>query len=59
MHVPGHFDELLAAEAAAAPEHQLVSIDDADALAAFLVGDVPRRITGNIIPVDGGQHAIA
>jgi len=54
-----HFDELLAAEAAAAPEHQLVDIDDVGALAAFLVGDGARRITGNIIPVDGGQHAIA
>jgi enoyl-[acyl-carrier protein] reductase I len=54
-----HFDELLAAEAAAAPVHQLVNIDDVGALAAFLVGDGARRITGNIIPVDGGQHAIA
>jgi enoyl-[acyl-carrier protein] reductase I len=54
-----HFDEFLAAEAAAAPEHELVSVDDVGALAAFLVGDSARRITGNIIPVDGGQHAIA
>jgi len=54
-----HFDELLAAEAAAAPEHQLVDIDDVGALAAFLVGDGARRITGNVIPVDSGQHAIA
>lgn len=53
------FDELLAAEAAAAPEHQLVDVDDVGALAAFLVGDGARRITGTIIPVDGGQHAIA
>jgi enoyl-[acyl-carrier protein] reductase I len=54
-----HFDEFLAAEAAGAPEHELVSVDDVGALAAFLVGDGARRITGNIIPVDGGQHAIA
>jgi enoyl-[acyl-carrier protein] reductase I len=54
-----HFDELLAAEAAVAPVHQLVDIDDVGALAAFLVGDGARRITGNIIPVDGGQHAVA
>jgi enoyl-[acyl-carrier protein] reductase I len=54
-----HFDELLAAEAAAAPEQDLVTIDDVGALAAFLVGDGARRITGTIIPVDGGQHAIA
>jgi enoyl-[acyl-carrier protein] reductase I len=54
-----HFDELLAAEAAAAPEHELVDIDDVGALAAFLVGYGARRITGNVIPVDSGQHAIA
>ncbi|MBW4093008.1 MAG: enoyl-ACP reductase FabI [Proteobacteria bacterium] len=54
-----HFDELLAAEAAAAPEHQLVDIEDVGALAAFLVSDGARRITGTIIPVDGGQHVIA
>ena len=55
----GRFDEMLAAEAAAAPEHQLVDIEDVGALAAFLVSDGARRITGTIIPVDGGQHAIA
>jgi enoyl-[acyl-carrier protein] reductase I len=53
------FDELLAAEAAAAPDHQLVDIDDVGALAAFLVSDGARHITGTIIPVDGGQHLIA
>jgi enoyl-[acyl-carrier protein] reductase I len=55
----GHFDALLAAEAAASPEHVLVDIDDVGALAAFLVSDGARRITGSIIPIDGGQHAIA
>lgn len=50
------FDELLAAAAAVAPDHQLVDVDDVGALAAFLVGDGARRITGTIIPVDGGQH---
>jgi len=54
-----HFDEMLAAEAAAAPEHQLVDIEDVGALAAFLVSDGARRITGTTIPVDGGQNAIA
>lgn len=54
-----HFDELLAAEAATAPEHKLVDIDDVGALAAFLVSDGARHITGNVIPVDSGQHAIA
>ena len=54
-----HFDELLAAEVAAAPEHQLVDVEDVGALAAFLVSAGARRITGAIIPVDGGQGAIA
>jgi enoyl-[acyl-carrier protein] reductase I len=53
-----HFDELLVSAAAEAPAHHLVDIDDVGALAAFLVGDGARRITGTIIPVDGGQHLI-
>jgi enoyl-[acyl-carrier protein] reductase I len=53
------FDELLAAAAAAAPERHLVDVDDVGALAAFLVSDGARRITGTIIPVDGGQHLMA
>ena len=53
------FDVLLAAAAAQAPEQHLVDIDDVGALAAFLVSDAARRITGTIIPVDGGQHLMA
>jgi enoyl-[acyl-carrier protein] reductase I len=53
------FDDLLAEAAAAAPEHHLVEIEDVGALAAFLVSDAARRITGPIIPVDGGQHLAA
>jgi enoyl-[acyl-carrier protein] reductase I len=53
------FDELLVAAAAAAPERHLVDIDDVGALAAFLVSDSARHITGTIIPVDGGQHLMA
>ncbi len=53
------FDELLAAAAATAPEQHLVDIDDVGALAAFLVSDGARRITGTVIPVDGGQHLVA
>ena len=54
-----HFDELLAAEVVAAPEHQLVDIDDVGPLAAVLVGDGACGITDSIIPVDAGQHVIA
>ena len=54
-----HFDALLVAEAAAAPEHQLVDIEDVGSLAAFLVSDAARHITGTIVPVDSGQHLLA
>ena len=51
-----HFEDMLAEAAAHAPEKHLVDIDDVGALAAFLVSDGARRITGTIIPVDGGAH---
>jgi len=54
-----HFDEMLAQAAADAPEHHLVEPADVGALAAFLVSDAARRITGTIIPVDGGAHLVA
>jgi enoyl-[acyl-carrier-protein] reductase (NADH) len=41
----------MAAAAAEAPAHHLVDIDDVGALAAFLVSDGARRLTGTIIPV--------
>jgi enoyl-[acyl-carrier protein] reductase I len=53
------FDELLTEAAARAPEHHLVEIADVGNLAAFLVSDAARRITGTIIPVDGGEHLAA
>ena len=53
------FDELLERAAAEAPERTLVDISDVGALAAFLVSDAARLITGTIIPVDGGQHLLA
>jgi enoyl-[acyl-carrier protein] reductase I len=55
----GDFDDLLAAAATAAPAHHLVDIEDVGALAAFLVSDAAKRMTGTIIPVDGGQHLVA
>lgn len=53
------FDELLAAAADNAPEQYLVDVGDVGALAASLVSDGARRITGTVIPVDGGQHMLA
>ena len=53
------FDELLARAASEMPGQQPVDTEDVGALAAFLVSDAARRITGTIIPVDGGQHLLA
>lgn len=53
------FDQLLERAAALAPEHQLADIEDVGKLAAFLASDGARRITGTVIPVDGGQHVMA
>lgn len=50
------FDELLERTAAQVPVRQLVDIHDVGALAAFLASPAARRITGTIIPIDGGQH---
>lgn len=53
------FDELLDRTAAQAPEHHLATIEDVGALAAFLASDAAARITGTIIPIDGGEHIMA
>ena len=53
-----HFDELLERAAKQAPEHRLVTLDDVGALAAFLVSDAAKAITGNIAYVDAGYHVL-
>jgi enoyl-[acyl-carrier protein] reductase I len=53
------FDELLERAASEVPGGRLVDVEDVGALAAFLVSDAAKRITGTIIPVDGGQHLLA
>ena len=53
-----HFDALLEEAAAKAPEHRLVSIEDVGALAAFLVSDKARSITGDIVYIDAGYHVV-
>jgi enoyl-[acyl-carrier protein] reductase I len=53
------FDELIERAAANVPEGQLVDVADVGALAAFLVSDAAKRITGTVIPVDSGLHLLA
>jgi enoyl-[acyl-carrier protein] reductase I len=53
-----HFDALLQEAAEQAPEHKLISQDDVGALAAFLVGDAAKSITGDITYVDAGFHVV-
>jgi len=54
----GHFDELLNAAAARAPTHQLASIDDVGAYAAFLASAEAANVTGGIHYIDGGYHIV-
>jgi enoyl-[acyl-carrier protein] reductase I len=53
-----HFDKLLAQAAERAPQHQLVTIADVGAVAAGLVSDWSRGMTGNVVFVDGGFHVL-
>jgi enoyl-[acyl-carrier protein] reductase I len=53
-----HFDELLRRAVEQAPEHKLITVDDVGALAAFLVSDEAKAITGNIAYVDAGYHVV-
>jgi len=53
------FDDLLYDALSRAPLHRLDTPADVGALAAFLVSDAARGLTGNIIPVDAGYHVVA
>ena len=50
------FDELLERARSTTPDHRLVGIEDVGNLAAFLVSDDARALTGNIEYVDAGIH---
>jgi enoyl-[acyl-carrier protein] reductase I len=51
-----NFDAMIERALARTPEHRLVTIDDVGSLAAFLVSDGARSITGNTAYVDAGYH---
>jgi enoyl-[acyl-carrier protein] reductase I len=49
-----HFDELLATASDRAPTHQLATIEDVGAMAAFLASPAARNLTGGVHDIDGG-----
>lgn len=51
-----HFDQLMHKAAEEAPLHQLVTLDQIGEMAAFLVSDHAKQITGQTIYVDGGYN---
>jgi enoyl-[acyl-carrier protein] reductase I len=49
-----HFDELLEAASQRAPTHQLATVEDVGAMAAFLASPAARNLTGGVHDIDGG-----
>ncbi|MGY9048466.1 hypothetical protein P775_10625 [Puniceibacterium antarcticum] len=54
-----HFDDLIDAARLRAPQQSLVTIQDVGNVAAMLVSDGARSISGDITYVDGGLHVRA
>lgn len=50
----GHFDELLSLASERAPTHQLATIEDVGAMAAFLASPAACNLTGGVHDIDGG-----
>jgi enoyl-[acyl-carrier protein] reductase I len=53
------FDELLERAAARAPTHQLATLEQVGAYAAFLASGEMANVTGGIHYIDGGYHIVA
>lgn len=54
-----HFDKLIDAARARAPQQSLVTIEDVGDVAVMLASDGARRVTGDTAYVDGGLHVRA
>lgn len=52
------FDQLMSQAAERAPTHQLATIDDVGAYAAFLASREAANVTGGVHYVDGGYHIV-
>ncbi|MGF1500507.1 MAG: enoyl-ACP reductase FabI [Paracoccaceae bacterium] len=53
-----HFDEMMEAAAARAPTHQLATIEDVGAYAAFLASREASNVTGGVHHIDGGYSIV-
>ncbi len=53
------FDELLARAASRAPTHQLATIEEVGAYAAFLASSELANVTGGVHYIDGGYHIMS
>ncbi|TQV83629.1 enoyl-ACP reductase FabI [Denitrobaculum tricleocarpae] len=53
-----HFDELIEDAKARAPLHRLTTIEEVGAMAACLVSDFARSVSGNTAYIDGGNHVV-
>lgn len=53
-----HFDALIDDAKARAPLHRLTTIEEVGALAACLVSDLARSVSGNTAYIDGGHHVV-
>lgn len=54
-----HFDSLIADAIQRAPQNRLVEIEDVGRVAAFLISDAAKSLTGDTIYVDGGFNIMA
>jgi enoyl-[acyl-carrier protein] reductase I len=54
-----NFDTLINDAKLKSPDHAIPTIEDVGAMAAFLVSDSARHITGNVTFIDCGFHVMA
>ncbi len=54
-----HFDDLLEATADKTPLHRSIDLNDIGNMAAFLVSDLAKNITGGVHMIDGGYEVVA
>jgi enoyl-[acyl-carrier protein] reductase I len=54
-----HFDSLINDAIERAPQNRLVEIEDVGQVAAFLISDAARALTGSTVYVDGGFNIMA